>query len=230
MRPAVLKLFAIGLVAIGATLVLWPSNRASQSVADRPVLTKVARPKANQGAVTAANGPGDDTSARMSQLASPAADKSAAGGIRVDQPPTSSKTSSAADGAPIPGKQVARSASQAKAKPSAEPRAQAVQLADDVRLPAALMPRNLANQPPEVVAATVEIANRFYQDLADEPLIREVHQSGESTTVIRNSPTAERIRQNADEQFRALYGNEQYIRRTLDSAIEVMLPPEPARH
>ena len=230
MRPAVLILFAIGLVVISATLVLRPSDRDRQSVTDRPARTKVARPKANQGEVTAVNSPKDDRSARMSQLASPAAEKADAGGGQVHQPPISLKTTSATDETPIPGKQVARSASQAKTKPSAEPSAQAIQLADDVRLPAALMPRNLANQPPEVAAAAVEIANTFYRDLANESLSRQVHQSGETTTMIQNSPTTERIRQNADEQFRALYGDEQYNRHTLYSAIEVMLPPAPASH
>ena len=110
--------------------------------------------------------------------------------------------------------------------------AQGVRLADDVRLPAVLMPQYDHNPTPAVVAANLEIANTFYRDLQTKaagstsaPRDEEAPGNGDHTKVISNTPTTVQIRRLADEQFRALHGDERYTRQTLDSSIEVALPP-----
>jgi hypothetical protein len=107
----------------------------------------------------------------------------------------------------------------------------AIQLADDVRLPAALMPSEAIEMPDAVTAATQEISDRYYQELqasAARPSAAEEDQKSSSeensTRVIANSPEAEQIRYRADQQFRVLHGDERYNQQILNSAIEVMLP------
>lgn len=107
----------------------------------------------------------------------------------------------------------------------------AIQLAADVRLPAAMVPMVQQNQPPAVAAAAAEVGNHFYQNLltsaANPPTPQEAPPVVNDTAMITNGPVTDHLRQAADELFRALYGNEKYIQQTLASAIEANLPPEP---
>ncbi len=112
----------------------------------------------------------------------------------------------------------------------------AVRLADNVRLPAALMPRDGAAKPnPPIAAVTADIANTFYQKMRDATATHpefgsstrtEVVAGEDDTAVIVNSPVAEEIRETADEHFRALFGEEKYNQQTLSSAVESRLPVE----
>ena len=109
----------------------------------------------------------------------------------------------------------------------------AIQLADDVRLPAALMPSEAIEMPDAVTAATQEISDRYYQELqastarpsaAEAEAAQKSSSEEKSTHVIANSPETEQIRYRADQQFRVLHGDERYNQQILNSAIEVMLP------
>ncbi len=117
----------------------------------------------------------------------------------------------------------------AEADRSTDSAGQAIRLADDVKLPAALMPEKLPNISPEITAATTEIVNCFYRDLqagiinsGESPKFSE---PSEDSILIPQNFRTERIRQAADQQFKALYGDSKYIQQTLHSAIEVMLSP-----
>ncbi len=117
----------------------------------------------------------------------------------------------------------------AAAELSADSFGQAIRLADDVKLPAALMPEKLHNTSPEIAAARSEIINCFYRDLqagiinsGESPKFSE---PSEDSILIPQNFRTERIRQAADQQFKALYGDSKYIQQTLHSAIEVMLSP-----
>lgn len=111
----------------------------------------------------------------------------------------------------------------------------AVQLAANVRLPAAVIPIDEAGVPPAVAEAGKEIINGFYRELqayAEDELSHPDHQtvdatSGDETTIIPVSAATDRIRHWADEQFRAQYGNEKFIQQTHHSAVEVRLPLSP---
>ena len=109
------------------------------------------------------------------------------------------------------------------------PSSQAIQLADEVRLPAALMPPGTNPPPPAVAAATAQITDTFYQELqagVSRPQAgQEAPRTTDDTAIIPENFATRLARQRADEQFRALYGDEKYIQQTLNSAIEVLLPP-----
>jgi hypothetical protein len=125
----------------------------------------------------------------------------------------------------------------------------AIQLAENVRLPAVLMvpdptETNLQCAPaPAVTAATRQIAGSFYQELAAGTAIRpsavekpvagilqpsDTPADDDNTTVIEPGPVVENARSRANEAYRALFGDDAYNRRTMDSAIEVSLPVDSA--
>lgn len=105
----------------------------------------------------------------------------------------------------------------------------AIQLAESVRLPAALIPQeNAPNKQSTVAKATEEIASTYYHDLQTEIAGALEPQNSGDTVTIPQIPETEQIRLRSDEQFRALYGNERYNQQVIGSALEVMLPPLPA--
>lgn len=197
-RPLIFKLFATGLVAASAFLILHPADRNLPITGDRQPARHLAQRHGERVAES----------------------RDARHGGPATTPP-------AASIAPMTDEPIARSSSQAVPEPPAGRFAQAIQLADDVRLPAALLPQGPPNLPPAVAEATAEIANTFYRELqAATP--QAPPGEDQDTTLIPKTPRTEQIRQLADEQFRALYGDDRYIQQTLNSAIEVQLPPEPA--
>lgn len=101
----------------------------------------------------------------------------------------------------------------------------AVRLADDVRLPAALIPDAEANLTPAVTAATAEIGNTFYRELQETANNNTSNQEADTATIF-NDPNTEQALTRADEQYRALFGDEDYNRKTAESHIEVNLPTE----
>jgi len=109
-----------------------------------------------------------------------------------------------------------------------EPSATAIQLESDVRLPAALLPPYLVNQPIPVDAAVQEITNAFYrrlQAVADADGNSKEIRGSEDTIMISQNPSTAHARDLANEQYRALFGNEAYNQKTLESTIEAQLPP-----
>ena len=115
----------------------------------------------------------------------------------------------------------------------------AVQLAWNVRLPAAIMDsgRRRTENPGAVPTPADEavrgIETTFYQnvaatvpEVANPPEAAPINgtDNGESTTVITPGPEVEQARNNANELYRALFGDAAYNRQTMDSAIEVQLP------
>lgn len=115
----------------------------------------------------------------------------------------------------------------------------AVQLAESVPLPAALMTWDAMNGghpaavSPAVAGVTREIGNTFYQQLAASPAALSplaspadpVTANGhEDTTVMGPSPAVEQARAIANETYRVMFGDQAYNQQTLNSAREVRLP------
>ncbi len=124
---------------------------------------------------------------------------------------------------------------------AAEIPAQGIQLAGDVRLPAAIMALaelakpTAAPIPPAVVTAQREIVAKFYQEVAASvptpnisPGVDESSEEIQTTTVvIPPSESVNDARHRADEQYRTLFGDAAYNRQIIGSAIEVRLPEVP---
>jgi len=109
----------------------------------------------------------------------------------------------------------------------------AIQLAEDVRLPAALMPHQTANESPAVTAARLAIGERFYRELqeivANQAQVDATVQTpvdAAATTVIHQSRATENALRRANEEYRALFGDEAFNRKTMDTHLEVKLPAE----
>lgn len=90
----------------------------------------------------------------------------------------------------------------------------------------------LALSSPQIQFANADLITGFYSELA-ENISRSVDwehdlevdpQTGESTVNIKTSPSTDRVRVNSDERFRALFGNDAFNLRLLESAKEQMLP------
>lgn len=99
----------------------------------------------------------------------------------------------------------------------------AIQLADDVRLPAALMPHGTANESPIVAAARAAIGDRFYREL-QEIAAKETQTEADATVIIHKSPATENALKRANEEYRAFFGDEAFNRKTMDTHLEVKLP------
>lgn len=115
--------------------------------------------------------------------------------------------------------------------------ARGIQLAENVRLPAAVMAlAEIAKPtaepvPPAVAAAQRKIVEKFYQEIAAEMSPHNISPKPElveaTTVVISPSKTVDDARHRADEQYRALFGDAAYNRQGIRSAIEVRLPQDP---
>lgn len=119
---------------------------------------------------------------------------------------------------------------------------QAIQLAENFRLPASTLIQGVnRNSPfpmvsPAISAATQEIENSFYRALAATPPETGQTPQGIPPDAIENEdtrlipPTAEteRLRIQADQWYRTLFGDAAYNQQTMNSLIEVRLPPLPA--
>ncbi len=115
-----------------------------------------------------------------------------------------------------------------------------IQLAENVKLPAAIMALSdpsFKNLTPQQDTALRHVVDTFYKDLAaraearlsNQELARD-HQvvqssNGEETIIIQPGEDVEKARQRANEIFRALFGDDRYNQVTMQSAMEVMLSP-----
>ena len=118
--------------------------------------------------------------------------------------------------------------------PNSESQDQAIQLGENVRLPAAIIATSHLEMekkqiPPALAAATKEIENVFYQELAGKLFNNPTTNSGGSgaaqpNTVILSEQEVAAARDRADAVFRTLYGDEATNRHGISSMIEVSLP------
>lgn len=108
-----------------------------------------------------------------------------------------------------------------------------VQLADDVRLPAAIMAQGVPdatthNMTSPAAAANREIVNSFYRELlatADNtPATADPATGGEQTAVVPPGAGVDNARRHADELYRAMFGDAAFNQQGISSAIEVRLP------
>lgn len=119
----------------------------------------------------------------------------------------------------------------------------AVRLSGSARLPAAILAQydsgESGRQPttPEAAVATDALVASFYLDLAervaaDGPDDIAVDKSGspfpddQATAVIEPGPVLDAAASAADEQFRALFGQNVYNRHSIESALEVLAPEQ----
>ena len=121
--------------------------------------------------------------------------------------------------------------------PTTQEAKRGIQLADDVRLPAAIMAESAPDTAtrkmisPAAATANREIANSYYRELlatAGNSSATPTPAPGgdEATSVIPAGAAAEKARNHADEMYRALFGDDAYNRQVMNSAIEVRLPAE----
>lgn len=107
----------------------------------------------------------------------------------------------------------------------------AVRLADDVQLPAVILtlneeqidPENKTPQP--IKDAMKSIVDKFYTNIAESAAEGDyVSKDPDGTLVVGKGPGVERAREEADQIYRALFGEEAYNRMTMDSLLESQLP------
>jgi len=262
-RRHIFRWCATGLAASCIIMVLRPSVKDAQTTDNRLTPPLVSHRMAYRDKDTA--GSRNDAITTAFRVKSPAAlgNTDATGMRRATDQAGSAISPPTAEGTPVSGDVVDRMSAEEDIELSADSAARAVQLNDDVRLPAALMPQGQDDLPPAVAAAAVEIGNSFYRKLQNrsaahqkppessnnvtystmvpkgpespnlsqtagqQPPSFQVPDTAEDLTLIPNTPDTEQIRKQADEQFRALYGDEKFIRQTVSSAIEVRLPLRP---
>ena len=216
-------LFAVGLIAAAVTVALRPSDKSIPSATESKAPPEAKISKERQAAkTTAAPSQKHAETAASAQKTVPAKTLPATSAAHRDPADSSAPTKMA----PALGADTRQSSKPPKTEPAASPAAQAVQavqLGDDVRLPAALMPQDTTNRSPEVAAAVAAIGDRFYREI-QEIAASENPNPATDTTVIHKSPATEQALKRANEEYRMLWGDEAYNRTTIDSHIEVNLP------
>jgi len=226
MRPRHLKLAAASMLAVAAVMIMRhpsePNPSGADPVNEHPRATQCVR-RSNRAA---------SMSAPSTPLPAVQVERQAAPTANTNPADLSDTHSTIPDGSQDMGSTQA---------------GRAIQLAEDVRLPAAFMAQSepemadLAITTEVVAAANLAITDSFYQQLAagvaaqPAPAAQpEANRSGmipvtptpgtEDTTVIPPGPEVASARESADELYRALFGDEAYGRMTLHSALEVRLP------
>ncbi len=243
-RPPIKALLVIGLVAASSPMFF----RSRSGTPPTPAISKkTARATPFHGKVDAAMAirqPSNAVAATQSKIqttASPLAHPSPA----ISHTPDAAQIAiSPAANATIPAPDRAASPSPSRPEAAAfgnQSPLPAIQLADDVRLPAALMPHDTANESPEIAAARAAIGDRFYRalqenaaqetatNLATEPPASknpatEPTTGTDATVIIHPSPASENALKHANEEYRALFGDAAFNQKTIDTHLEVKLP------
>ena len=239
-RPSIYLLLTLVLVAASGTLIFRLRSETPQSPAVAPEKTAQAAPI--HGKVDAA------MATRQPSIAGTAMPlKNQTSATATMQTKSSSRHAadsqiaaapSANVGIPVPDQITDPSQTRPETSPVGDqPPLPAIQLADDVRLPAALMPHDTSKESPVVAAARAAIGDRFYRELQEIAAKDSVtdpatidsaakDSAAEPTTVvIHQSPATENALKRANEQYRALFGDEAFNRKTMDTQLEVKLPP-----
>jgi hypothetical protein len=108
-----------------------------------------------------------------------------------------------------------------------------IQLAPDVRLPVAAMPNDL-NLNPIKQKVLQHIVDEYYRTVADATasavgngatVETKIEDNGEETRIITNSPAVDAARKQADQRFKAIFGDAAYIRMTMNTLLESRLLP-----
>jgi hypothetical protein len=220
MRSPYLMLFAIGLVAATVTVALRPSAKSIPSATESQAPPEAKTSKEQQATkTTAAPSQTLAKTAATAQKTVPAKTLPATTATHTDPADSSAPTKMAS----APSTETRQPSNPLETEPAASPVAHAVQLGDDVRLPAALMPQTTTKRSPEVAAAVAAIGDRFYREI-QEIAASENPNPATDTTVIHKSPATEQALKRANEEYRALLGDEAYNRTTIESHIEVKLP------
>jgi hypothetical protein len=227
-RPSIIILLALLLVAASSTLIFYLRSGGTQTAASPKIPAQTdpfhgktgttitprqtanagtATPPKNQAAVAKTLQPQSHQHAADSQIAAtPTANATISGSDLIDRPsPPPEKSAPVAHESLLP----------------------AIRLADDVRLPAALMPHDTSGESPVVTAARAAIGDRFYrelQEIAAKEAPTEATTEAEATVVIRKSSATEAALKRANEEYRAFFGDEAFNRRTMDTHIEVKQP------
>ena len=244
-RPSIYLLLTLVLVAASGTLIFRLRSETPQSPAVAPEKTAQAAPI--HGKVDAA------MATRQPSIAGTAMPlKNQTSATATMQTKSSSRHAadsqiaaapSANVGIPVPDQITDPSQTRPETSPVGDqPPLPAIQLADDVRLPAALMPHDTSKESPVVAAARAAIGDRFYRELQEiaakdsvtDPATKDSaakdsaakDSAAEPTTVvIHQSPATENALKRANEEYRALFGDEAFNRKTMDTQLEVKLPP-----
>lgn len=128
-----------------------------------------------------------------------------------------------------------------KSSPAAVQNEKAIQLAENFRLPATILAQCTDPTTPDAVvsptvsAAAQEITESFYRALAATAQNTEQTPENtapdapdsEDTRVIPPTAETERLRAHSDERYRSLFGDAAYNKQSMNSLIEVRLPPLP---
>ena len=114
----------------------------------------------------------------------------------------------------------------------------AIQLSESFRLPAVIMARAMSvggetsdHGSPRIQEAMDGMIDRFYRDVAsspdslETPPVDTVGNASPDTKVILPGPGSGLVTSHSNEQFRSLFGTEAYNRFSINSAVEVTLPP-----
>ena len=238
-RPSIYLLLTLVLVAASGTLIFRLRSETPQSPAVAPEKTAQAAPF--HGKVDAAMATRQPS---IAGTAMPLKNQTSA----TETMQTKSSSRHAADsqiaaapsanvGIPVPDQITDSSQTRSETSPVGDqPPLPAIQLANDVRLPAALMPHDTSKESPVVAAARAAIGDRFYRELQEIAAKDSVtdpatidsaakDSAAEPTTVvIHQSPATENALKRANEEYRALFGDEAFNRKTMDTQLEVKLP------
>ncbi len=204
----------------------WSGN--PQTAATNPPKTTQAAPfDSKASASQASRQPTTTTQSKIQATKSPLEHPSSASS---NAPDAAKNATSPAAKATIPAQD--RTASPAPSRPETTATGNqrplpAIQLADDVRLPAALMPHDNANESPVITAARTAIGDRFYrtlQEIAAQETAADSTTGADTTVIIHQSAAADIALKQANEEYRALFGDAAFNQKTIDTHIEVKQP------
>ena len=229
MRPIHFSLAAVGLAAGCAFMILRPSGKNLRASGAEPVFRRTDVARAVRDDLPAAPAPA--MLREIPPLPPRLSARHESRKLAAPQPPNHIE--------PVPDspRRPLLDAEPAPLTAAADVPARGIQLAENVRLPAAVMAlaefaKPTAEPiPPAVAAAQLEIVEKFYQEIAAEmapPNISSTPELEEATTVVISpSESVDDARHRADEQYRTLFGDAAYNRQGISSAIEVRLPENP---
>ena len=229
MRPIHVLLAAVVLAAGCAFMILRPSGKNLRASRAEPIVRRTDVARAVRDNLSAAPAPA--ILREIPPLPHRLSARHESRKFATPQPPTHTEPVCDSPRPPL------LDAESAPLTAAADIPARGIQLAENVRLPAAVMALaeitkpTAAPVPPAVAAAQREIVEKFYQEIAAEmarPNIFPTPELEEATTVVISpSKTVADARHRADEQYRTLFGDAAYNRQGISSAIEVRLPENP---
>lgn len=231
-RPPIKALLVIGLMAASSPMIFRSCSETSQTAATNPPKTTQAAASNGKTAASLASrqptNAGTTNQPKTQVVASTPAQQNTAlthapDAAKISASPAAKATIQIPDRAASPAPSRPETAAAGNQLPLP-----AIQLADDVRLPAALLPHDTANESPVITAARTAIGDRFYRTLqetaAKDPAVNSTS-GADDTVIIHQSATTENALKRANEEYRALFGDAAFNQKTIDTHIEVKQPP-----